>query len=232
MRYVMSVFALVAVMALPAMAADFDDFQSYPLGSILTGQGGWEGWDGSSASAIVSNAHPKFPGDQAVMMFANDDVVHQYSGYTSGQCVFTAMQYIPRAHQGTVTYLILMNKYTLASKGWSVQLKFDYTTGMVVDDEAGGAGIPFVYDQWKQIKVVIDLDANTQSTFYDGVQVGTADWYDPGSADHLKSVAALDLWGDSGGTGVCYDDISLVVPEPATATLCLFALGGLLLRRR
>ena len=112
-------------------------------------------------------------------------------------------------------------------------MKFDYATGLVQDDEQADPKnkVPFVYDQWKQIKVVIDLDANTQSTYYDGIAVGTSDWYDAtNTADHLKSIAAVDLWGDSGGAGVCYDNISLAVPEPAT--LCLLAIGALFLRRR
>lgn len=230
MKHLLSVVAVIALMAVPALGNWADDFQSYTLGSNISGQGGWEGWDGSATAATVSGAHPKFAGDQAVLMSTNDDLVHQYSGYTSGQWEFKAMQYIPSNHTGTVTYFIMMDKYTLASKGWAVQMKFDYTAGVVNDDEsATKLNVPIVYDAWKEIKVVIDLDNNKQTTYYNGAQVGTSDWYDAASADHMKSIAALDLWADNGGGGVCYDNISLT-PEPVS--LSLLALGGLLLGRR
>lgn len=234
MKHVMSVVVFLAIAVVPAMGAWSEDFQSYNLGSVLTGQGGWAGWDGGSASATVSDAHPKFAGDQAVMMGTNDDVVHEYSGYTSGQFVYSAMQYIPSVHEGAQTFFIMMNNYNYgyqdAPKGWAVQMKFDYATGLVTDDESSDKpGVAIAYDQWKEIKVVIDLDANTQTTYYGGQYVGTADWYDASSTSHAKSIAAVDLWADNGGAGVCYDNISLV-PEPAT--LCLLALGALFLRRR
>ena len=70
---------------------------------------------------------------------------------------------------------------------------------------------------------------------YNGTLVGSADWYDlPAEPTHVKGFGALDLWADSGGQGVLYDDISLVaVPEPSTAgvLLCLQVLA-LLSRRR
>jgi hypothetical protein len=232
MKHVMLVVAVLALAGVPALGNWADDFQSYAPGSNISGQGGWEGWNLSATAATISTAHPKFAGDQAVLMATNDDLVHQYSGYTSGQYLYRAMQYIPSNHTGTVTYFIMMNKYSVTpdSKGWSVQMKFDYTAGVVNDDESTTkANVPIVYDAWKEIKVLIDLDANTQTTYYNGTLVGTADWYNPADANHLKSVAAVDLWADNGGGGVCYDDISLV-PEPVS--LSLLALGGLLLGRR
>jgi len=224
----------MGILGVPAMGAWNEDFQSYALGSQIGGQGGWAGWDGGVVNATVSDAYPKFAGDKMVLMTANDDLVQEYSGYTSGQWVFSAMQYIPSDHVGDVTFFIMMNKYTLASKGWSVQMKFDYNAGVVTDDEsAQKPGVPIVYDQWNEIRVMIDLDANTQSTYYNGAFVGTADWYEVGNTDHLKSIAALDLWGDSGGGRVGYDDLSLVaVPEPSIFALGALAAAALTLFRR
>ncbi|MCO5242551.1 MAG: immune inhibitor A [Anaerolineae bacterium] len=73
-----------------------DNFDSYATGSQLIGQGGWEGWDGSAAAgALTSNAQALSAPNSADILGATD-LVHQYSGYTSGKWVYTAMQYIPR----------------------------------------------------------------------------------------------------------------------------------------
>jgi len=233
MKYLTSVAVLAAILAVPAMGQWADDFQSYPLNSPLVGQGGWAGWDGGPALAIVSDDHPKFAGDQAAKLFQNDDCIQEHSGYTTGQFTYTAMQYIPDTLQGVAdmqTYFILMNKYTLDSKGWSVQLQFDLENSICQDDEdPGDPGVPIIYNAWNEIRVDIDLEANTQATFYNGIPVGTADWYEPANPDHAKAVAAVDLWADIGGDPVYYDDMSLV-PEPAS--LCLLVLTGLFLRRR
>lgn len=188
MKHFLSAVALLGVMAVPAMGALwFEDFESYAPGNLVAQNVGWEGWDGAGANAIVST---KFPGTKVVEMFANDDLVHQYSGYTSGQYEYSAMQYIPHDHSGSVTYFIMMNNYNIggsAPKGWSVQMKFDYATGLVTDDEsAEKPGVAIKYGEWKEIKVVIDLEANTQTTYYDGFKVGSADWYNPG--DSAQSV--------------------------------------------
>ncbi len=234
-----SVLAGLAVSVVTAVGQSWsEDFQSYPLGANIGGLGGWAGWDLAPVAATVS-ANPQDAGDLVLSLVANDDLVQQFSGYSSGQWQFTAKQFIPSAHSGVQTYLILMNNYNIgesAPKGWSVQMLFNYQTGLITDVESAASyNVSIVYDVWNDIKVMIDLEANTQSTYYNGTLVGSADWYDlPAEPTHVKGIGALDLWADSGGQGVLYDDISLVaVPEPSTAgvLLCLQVLA-LLSRRR
>lgn len=234
MKHLILVLALMGLTAAPALGQWSDDFQSYADGSLLAGQGGWAGWDGGAAATTASGDHPKFAGDLAAKLLVNDDFVQQYSGYTSGKYTYTAMQYIPSTlagQTGMQTFFILMNNYNVSGpKGWAVQMKFNMETGLVTDDESGSsASVPIVYDSWKEIKVEIDLEANTQATFYNGTAVATSDWYDPNDANHMKSVAAVDLWADVGGNPVYYDDMHLT-PEPAS--MGLLALGGLLALRR
>jgi hypothetical protein len=105
-------FGAMAVLALlPASAiADWeDDFEAYEVGSGLHGQGGWECWDNNPATdAYISDAQSHSPVksvDISAPPAGDCDIVHQFSGYTSGQWTFTAWQYIPSDYDGEQAYL-------------------------------------------------------------------------------------------------------------------------------
>jgi hypothetical protein len=238
---------MAMVLAIPALASAgtvwSDDFDSYATGSGLDGQGGWSGWDGGALAAIASD-------DTAVSdpnsgkAFQYDDMVHEYSGITSGSGTYIAWQYIPSTHQGEgttedpfETYFILMNKYTLASKGWSIQIGFNLMDGSIHDDQSPGVEtLTILWDQWVEIKVDFDLEANTFTTYYGGNVLGTGGvWYDPLNPDHEKALAAVDLWADDGGNPVYYDNMSLSytpIPEPSVFLLAGVGLLALLRRKK
>jgi hypothetical protein len=72
-----------------------EDFESYAVGSSMHGQGGWKGWDNDPTwTAYVSDAQA-LSGEKSVDVNGNTDLVHEFSGYTSGQYLFTAWIYIP-----------------------------------------------------------------------------------------------------------------------------------------
>jgi len=227
--------AAAVLVSLPATAQWSDNFDSYPLGSLIDGQGGWAGWDGSPMNAVVSNAHAKYADDQSVQLFANDDVVQEYEGYTTGQWTYTAWQWIPSDHTGTQTYFIMLNRYDWddsVDRAWSLQFLFDYGTNLCRDvDDSASNQLPIVYDEWMEIRVDIDLDANTRDLYYGGDLVSSGfRWYDVNDQYAIQAIEAVDLWGDSGGDYVHYDDMSLV-PEP-TSCLLLALAAALGLRRR
>jgi hypothetical protein len=185
------IIAMVLAFAASASAGSIwsDDFDSYVTGSSLTSpsQGGWEGWDGLATSAIASD-DTAVSAPNSAKLWQNDDVVREYSGVTSGSGVYIAWQYIPSTHQGEAveTYFIIMNKYTLAIKGWSIQIGFNLADGSIHDDQSPGD------------------ETGTGGT-----------WYNPLDANHEKALAAVDLWADLGGDPVYYDNLSLSVGGPA-----------------
>jgi len=224
MKHILLAAACAAMLAAPALGDWAEDFQSYGLGPI-NGVGGWIGWDGGATAATVA-ADPAAgapAGNQVIRLAANDDAVQVFSGYTGGAWVFKAKQYIPSANHGQAsdgtpldTWFILMNTYNVGGpKGWSSQLHFDLWHDIVVDTEAASGFVPVIYDQWVEIKVEIDLDANFKTTYYNGTKLAVSPWYYVSdTTDHHKALAALDLWGDDGGDGVCYDDISITPGTP------------------
>ncbi|MCA9869645.1 MAG: hypothetical protein KC487_04600, partial [Anaerolineae bacterium] len=185
-----------------------DNFDSYATGSQLIGQGGWEGWDGSAAAgAMTSNAQAHSAPNSADILGATD-LVHQYSGYTSGQWVYTAWQYVPTSFIGQ-SYFILLNTYNSGGPyNWSTEVVFDGGSDLVSNDGISGGVLPLVRGQWVEIRVEIDLDANTQSFYYDNQLLFSGTWTEEQSGGGAVNIGAVDLFAN-GATSVFYDDMSL-----------------------
>ncbi|MFZ2487073.1 MAG: S8 family serine peptidase [Anaerolineae bacterium] len=201
-----------------ARAANVDwseNFDSYAIGSQLIGQGGWEGWGGSAAAgALTSSAQAKSAPNSAAIQ-GSSDLVHQYSGYTSGVWNYTAWQYIPTNFSGE-TYFILLNEYSPSGGGsgnWSSEVKFQSSSNQVINN--GGQSLPLIKGRWVEIRVEIDLNNDTQTFFYDNQVLYTSSWTDGASGGGSLSIAAVDLYAN-GASVVYYDDISLM----ATTATC------------
>jgi len=196
--------ALIALlgMAGSSRASEFrEDFESYVAGSAMHGQGGWKGWDNVAAvDALVSNVYAS-GGRNSVEVLAITDLVHEFS-LAGGRWVLTAMQYVPSGAAGT-TFFILLNTYRDGGPNdWSVQTEFDLGAGTVLFWHGGTAQIR--YDQWVELKYVIDLDNNMVDKYYNGEFIVTDQWDD----NEHGTLGAIDLYGN-GASSVYYDNIKI-----------------------
>jgi uncharacterized repeat protein (TIGR01451 family) len=186
-----------------------DSFDTYAVGSSMHGQGGWKGWFNTpAATAYVSDLYALTPGN-SVEVSNTTDLVHEYSGYTADQWVYTAWQYIPTGFTGE-SYFILLNSYDDAGTNlnWSTQINFQSATNLVVNEGNSGGTLPIVYDQWVELRVEIDLTGNTQSFYYNGDLLFTGTWTEEQSGGGALNIAAVDLYANS-ASPVYYDSISL-----------------------
>jgi uncharacterized repeat protein (TIGR01451 family) len=195
-----------------------DNFDSYATGSQLHGQGGWKGWfNDPTAGALASSAQSVSAPNSAAILGASD-LVHEYSGYTSGQWVYTAMQYVPSDFTG-LSYFIILNTYTDSgtSLNWSVQIAFNGTSNLVLNDGGvSGGSLPLIRGQWVELRLEIDLDADLQSFYYNNQLLYTGTWSGQVSGGGAINIGAVDLFANNASV-VYYDDMSLmpgsVIPD-------------------
>ena len=72
-----------------------ENFDSYADGSSMHGQGGWKGWDNHEEFTAYVTSNKSRSSPHSVDVLEDTDLVHEYSGYTSGEYIYTAWIYIP-----------------------------------------------------------------------------------------------------------------------------------------
>ncbi|MCB9135042.1 MAG: hypothetical protein H6636_06425 [Anaerolineales bacterium] len=195
-----------------------DNFDSYATGQNLHGVGGWKGWGNSAAASASTTAAQALSAPNSVDILGASDLVHEYSGSTSGQWVYTAWQYLPSSMSGQ-TYFILLNQYddVGTTNNWSTQVCFDSAANVLYDATGtsctGTNSLPIVYDQWVEIRVEIDLDADTQTFYYNNQPLFTDTWTGHVSGGGIAAIGAVDLFANN-ATSAYYDDLSLMPPPP------------------
>jgi hypothetical protein len=196
-----------------------DHFDTYVAGSQMHGQGGWKGWANSPAAGAVVTAAQARSAPLGLEIGGDSDLVHEYSGYTTGTWTYTAWMFIPTGFSGQ-TYFILLNNYTdaICASGqppcnWSLQIAFDSAVGTVSPQPPGdcatvGGSLPLILDQWVEVRDVIDLDTNVQTIYYGGQQLVQCSWTEGVSGSGMVNISAVDLFANLAST-VHWDDISL-----------------------
>lgn len=229
LRVVVVVLVIVGASSV-ASAVFTEDFESYAAGSAMHGQGGWKGWDNDPTWGAPATSAYASSGSISVEIGGNADLVHEFNT-AGGEWQFSTMQFIPDGGTGQ-NYFLLLNEYGDGGPyDWSVQLNCDMNAGQIVSDLGGGASLPIKWDEWVQLRFVIDLDGNTVDEYYGGALLSSHQWDD----DASNTIGAIDLFGN-GASPVYYDDLRLIPPIPAPGAMLLGSIGvslvGWLRRRR
>lgn len=206
-KFLLLVLAVVGFSTIASASVFSEDFESYAAGSALHGKGGWKGWDNTAGAGAPTSSSQAFSGSNSVEIIGAADLVHEFD-ITGGRWEFTAMQYIPSGTTGTSDFILLNTYNDNGDKDWSVQTEFNLDNGAIVYWHGGSAEI--LYDQWVELKYVIDLDNNTVDKYYNGEFVVTDTWDDN---DH-GTLQAIDLYGNN-ASSIYYDDIVIAAPTRA-----------------
>lgn len=207
-----------------------DDFESYTAGQPLTTQtNDWEPWCPAGPDGLISTNQAR-SGTKSYRQDSSQgssDTVHRINA-TSGTWEVSAWMYHPTG-DGTVgpTYWIMLNQYMDANcagtNNWSAQINMDTGTGEM-NAEGGYLGgtihtpLSIVFNEWVQMRTIVDLDADQASIFYgDDPVVTDYQWSEGVSGGGISAIACLDLF-TFGGT-LYWDDV--VVEEMAGGPLCM-----------
>jgi len=209
MKYLALFCLAAAVVVFPVTAhADWtENFDSYAQGSSMHGQGGWHGWDDNSGATAYVSGDQSLSSPNSVNITGASDLVHEYTGYTSGQWIYTAWQYIPTNFSGTSYFILLSDYADFGPYAWVTQVQFN-SAGYVQDD-ATGTQLSLITGRWVEIRVEIDLATDTQTFYYDNQMLYSGSWSDWFGYGGTVQVAAVDLYANS-ASPVYYDDMSLL----------------------
>ncbi|NQV31276.1 MAG: discoidin domain-containing protein [Phycisphaeraceae bacterium] len=222
LKYSMVALVLACVCSsASAFVLYFEDFESYGVGASLHEINGWEGWYGAAGAAASVSDKYAFSGTQSTEVNGSADAVQVFD-ITEGKWVLTAMQYIPSGTSG-VSRFHMQNTYRNGAIGRSTQWSFSLSDGVIAEDYDEAASATIIYDQWIELKLVIDVDNDFVEQYYNGKLFSARAWAFSGTSQ----IQSIDLFGN-GASSVYYDDItvqdylsSLVTahdPSPASDT--------------
>ena len=180
----------------------FEDFESYGVGTVLHEVNGWEGWYGSAGAASSVSDKYAFSGTQSTEVNGSADAVQVFD-ITEGKWVLTAMQYIPSGTSG-VSRFHMQNTYRNGAIGRSTQWSFSLSDGVIGEDYDEAASASIIYDQWIELKLVIDVDNDYVEQYYNGKLFSARAWAFSGTSQ----IQSIDLYGN-GASSVYYDDIMI-----------------------
>ncbi|UCE50302.1 MAG: hypothetical protein JSW47_09085 [Phycisphaerales bacterium] len=206
LKYFVVAFVLVCVSSNASAAVlYFEDFESFDVGAVLHEVAGWEGWYGDAGAAASVSDKYAFSGTKSVEVNSSADAARVFD-ITEGKWVVTAMQYIPSGTSG-VSRFHMQNTYRSGSIGRSVQWSFSLNDGVIGDDYDPSASASIIYDEWIELKLVIDLDNDLLEQYYNGELFSSRAWVYSGTS----RIHTIDLYGNGAST-VYYDDIKIAAP--------------------
>ena len=188
-----------------------ENFDNYTLGSSMHGQGGWKGWDNDPQWTAYVTDNQSRSSPHSVDIRYPADLVHEFSGISSGNWTFIDWVYVPSDFSGQ-NYFILLGQYDDGAgqeNKWALQLRMDSSLG-IIESEYDALSLPLIYDQWVEIRVDFDLDVDWFECYYDGELLIEKEWSaGPNNAgDTPLKLEAVDLFCKE-GTTVYHDDLSL-----------------------
>jgi len=184
-----------------------ENFDSLDVGANLHDVEGWEGWYGDEEAGGYVTADQAYSGNHSLEFARPVDLVPHWERKTSGTWILTTMQYVPSTATSGSAYYGVLSGYVEANLEWIASVVSDFENDVVILDGLDPEPeLPLVRDDWAEIRVEVDLDAQVSNFYYNGELLGTH------GADNTTGLEGIDLWAES--DDVIYFDDFLLVSDP------------------
>jgi hypothetical protein len=186
-----------------------EDFDSLAVGTNMHDVDGWEGWYGDPQYGARVTDVVAYSGTNSLEIVGNrDDLVHNWPQLTTGKWVLSVMQYCPSDKQTTgVVYFSIMTEYDGAArtKAWIGELRANFATGTAYYGWNRIIQVDLVHDDWAELRLEVDLDAQVADFYYNNVFLATA-------TQPVPSLVGVGFYPEPSIEAVYFDDFRL---EPA-----------------
>ncbi|RLC50198.1 MAG: hypothetical protein DRI23_07595, partial [Candidatus Cloacimonadota bacterium] len=153
-----------------------DNIDDYAVGDFIGVVGdNWTTWSnapGGAEDALVTDAQAS-SAPNSVVVEANNDLVLIMNDYTTGVYSYDMKMYVPDGYCGYFN----LQKTSTPGQEWAFQAYYQ-TNGDVVIDAGAEAALthPFNHDEWMDLKVIVDLDNDLATYYFNGEEMISYQW--------------------------------------------------------
>ena len=200
-----------------------ENFDSFAAGSkivqTINDQSVWDTWSstpGGSEDALISDKYSNSP-NNSIYLANNNDIVLLFDDLTSGRY---QVKFKILIESGKIGYFNMLHDFAGGNSQWAFQVYFNPNGMGVVDaGRPSAASFNFGYDKWMDVNVVVDLDDDFASFYFDEKEIISWKWsLGTSGGGTLTKLDAVNFYGitQGGSSGMYIDDvyfIEQVVPE-------------------
>jgi protocatechuate 3,4-dioxygenase beta subunit/thiol-disulfide isomerase/thioredoxin len=208
-----------------------DNFESYNAGEQLACQNpdDWTTWsnDPCSAEDPYIKTDQAYSGNNSVEITGTNDLVKVIENYTSGYYSISFKMYVPTGHDG---YFNTLQEFNGTNSQWGMQVYFDAGgAGSIDGGGTAAATFSFNYDEWMDIVVKVDLNADWAEFYHNNYYIHGWVWSSgTGGTGTLNQLGGSNFyaWEGANGSPLYYFDdykieeaIALDAPTNLVATV-------------
>ena len=184
------------------------DFDSLAVGTNMQDVDGWEGWYGDPNWAAQVTDVVAYSGTNSLeIVGTRDDLVPNWPQQTTGKWTLSVMQYCPSDKQTTgVVYFGPLTEYDGAAEtvGWISEFLANFETGKAYCTGDDTIQVDLVYDDWAELRLEVDLDAQEADFYYDNIFLST---------QPAPSIAGVYIYPTDDIVAIYYDDFRFEAVE-------------------
>jgi hypothetical protein len=227
---------LAGILALAVLSTQIEaqtyleDFESYSVNSNIVGQGGWREFNGAPPALSLVSSNFANSGTKSLRTSTGSNTIREWTNFNSGtgKWVVTCQSYIPSTTTEEFWFKFMSFYRDNGPYFWVSQVGFNAGAagmGRCFSGTLTATSFTVIYDRWVEIKLLIDLDADTIEVFYDGTSLVapfsfTRGYQGVGTGPKMFAAIELHHLSSSNGQLAYWDDILIERNFPKPIFFC------------